>query len=224
MSARGVLWASLLMTAAAWGQEDQLHPIGIEAVQERSYKMSLEFDLGFGTAPIDPFTKSYYPHFAAVLHFSDAVAWQIVRAGFASLNVAGSGTVVSFNANSQLRDQLERDFAAPAAAFEEIQYFLGTDVIWAPFYGKSSVLNRTVVNYEAFFILGLSVFKFTKDNTIPFVPDAPGLNFGGGVRLFHTQHVSTRLDVTNTFGTTFKGVYNVLMVQLSIAFNVGTSE
>ena len=223
MSARGfALFGSLFVAVPALAQnDDALAPPSVEAVQERAYKMALEINLGAGTAPVDPFTKSYYPTIGAVVHFSDSIAWQVVRAGFCSFGTPGGSTVFSLNVNSQLRDQLERDFSASPKSFDEIRYFLGSDLIWAPLYGKSSFLNKVVINYEAYVILGISVYKFAKNATIPLVPDAPGVNIGAGFRLFHTQHLSYRLEVADTVGTTFKGAYNVLTVQVLVGLNFG---
>ncbi len=223
MSARFslVLFAVLFASSALADSDDALAPAAVEAVQERSYKMALELNLGVGTAPIDPFTKSYYPTVGAVIHFSDSIAWQVVRAGFCSLGTPGGSTIFSLNVNSQLRDQLERDFSASPKSFDEIRYFFGSDLIFAPLYGKTSFLNRFVLNYEAYVILGVSLYKFATKSTIPLVPDAPGLNVGGGFRLFHTQHLSYRVEVADTIGTTFKGAYNVLTVQVLVGFNFG---
>ena len=221
MKALALLTGLLVGTVTFAQTDDALAPAALEAVQERAYKLSLEFNLGFGTAPIDPFTKAYYPTLGAVIHFTDTLAWQAIRFGFVSFGAPGGPPVFSLNVNSSLRDQLERDFSVSPNSFEEIRYFLGTDLIWAPLYGKSTVLNRFVINYEAYIVLGISLYKFAKDATIPLVPDAPGLNFGGGFRLFHTQHLSYRVEVTNTFGTTFKGAYDVLTAQLLVGFNFG---
>lgn len=222
---RLILASSLLVCASALADsEDALAPPSIEAVQERAYKMSLELNIGVGTAPIDPFTKAYFPSVGAVIHFTDQISWQVARFSFSSFSSPGGPPAFSLNVNSQLRDQLERDFNANPNSFEEIRYFAGSDLIFSPLYGKSTFINRLVVHYEAFIVLGISIFKFSKSYTIPLIPDAPGLNVGAGIRIFHTQHVSYRLDITDTVGTTFKGAYNVLTIQALLAFNLGSTE
>jgi outer membrane beta-barrel protein len=205
---KSVLLALSLLPTIAFAQASELeNPGSVSAVQERAYRMNFEFDLAVGSLPLDAFYKGYYGQAGAVVHFSDVFAWQVARGSY------------SFNVNTGLREQLERDFMVKPTTFDEVQWFIGSDVLLKPFYGKSSVINKWVLHYEAHFILGLSIFKMSVSNF------SPAVNLGAGVRLFHTKYVSYRLDVTdNVVVNTRQKPFNVLTIQLMLALNFGTTE
>ncbi len=200
----------LLSSLVARAQSTELeNPGSVSAIQNRAYTMDFEFDLGVGTLPLDAFYKGYYPLAGAVVHFNDFLGWQVARGAY------------SFNVSTGLRDQLERDFAVAPTAFEEVQWFIGSDLLLKPFYGKSSVLNTWVLHYEAHFILGASLFKFSVAQF------SPALNLGFGIRLFHNRYVSYRLDVSDAivFGIVGKAkISQVITIQLMLALNFGGTE
>ena len=95
------------------------------------------------------------------------------------------------------------------------------NLIWKPFYGKFSVLNKSVVHAEVFLLLGATLFKFTN-------AFRPGVNLGGGVRIFLSRYVSFRLDVTNNvvipIGGGSTNLTNVMTMTLSLGINFGATE
>ena len=199
----------LLSPVVVQAQNSDLeNPGSVSAIQKRPFSMSFEFNpLVIGTLPLDAFYKSYYLAGGVVVHFSDVLAWQVGRGAY------------SFNVSTGLRDQLEKEFGVLPTANDEINWFLGSDLMLKPFYGKSSVLNTWVLHYEAYFLLGASVFKFTIGGF------EPGINLGGGIRLFQTRYVSYRLDVTDTivFNSKLK-VNQVIAIQLMLGLNFGSGE
>jgi len=210
---RALLTFLLLSPFVAGAQHSDLeNPGSVSAIQNRAYSMSFEFNpLVVGTMPLDAFYKSYFLAGAVSVHFTDYFAWQIARGGY------------SFNVTTGLRDQLERDFGVLPTQFDEINWFVGTNVILSPFYGKSAVLNTWVIHYEAYFLVGASLFRYSVGGL------APGINFGGGLRLFHTKYVSYRLEVTDD--VVFTGISagrirlgQVISIQLMLALNFGGGE
>lgn len=199
----------LLGSFAASAQSSELeNPGTVSAIQKRPYSMSFEFNpVVVGTLPLDAFYKSYYLAGGVVVHFNDYLAWQVGRGAY------------SFNVSTGLRDLLERTFSVLPTANDEINWFVGSDVMFKPFFGKTAVLNTWVLNYEAYFLVGAALFKYTVGGF------QPGVNLGGGIRLFHTRYVSYRLDVTDTLVISNRlKVSNVLAVQLMLGLNFGSSE
>ena len=194
----------VLPTLALAQSEDLENPGTVSAVQERAFRMNHELTLGVGTLPLDAFYKGYYAQVAYTFHFSDSFAWQVGRGAY------------SYNVSTGLRQQLERDFAVLPTAFDEVQYLVGSDLMWSPLYGKTAFLNRSVLHFEAYLILGGTAFKFTNHFR-------PAINFGAGARLFHNKYVSYRLDVTNNFVVSDKP-FNVISIQLLAAVNFGATE
>ena len=207
---RALIGLCLLVPALSFAQvQDLENPGTVSAVQDRAYRMMHELDLSVGVLPLDAFYKGLYAQVSYTAHFSDSFAWQVGRAAY------------SYAAKTGLREQLERDFGVLPTAFEEVQFFFGSDIMWKPLYGKLSVLNRWVVHGEVFLTLGATLFKFTN-------AFRPGVNLGGGGRVFLSKYVSFRLDVTNNvvipIGGGSTNFTNVLTMTLSLGINFGATE
>jgi outer membrane beta-barrel protein len=199
--------AVLLSSSAALAQtplDEEPIPGATQAIQERSYRLTYEIGVGGGLMPVDPFTKQAYLGGIMALHFSDAIAWQIARGGYA------------FSWQSGLRQQLERDFQVLPSAFPAVQFFVGSQLLFKPFYGKSAVANKFVIHYEAYLELGVSVFKYTN-------AFRPGIDVGGGLRVFQNKILSYRLEVLDTIILT-GGITNSVSVNLLLCLNIGSSE
>lgn len=206
MSRSAVVVCLVLASTVAVAQTEELeNPGRIAAIQERAYRMNHELDVSFLLLPLDAFYKGIAAQVSYTYHFTDSFAWTVGRGGY------------SYNLNTGLREQLERDFGVQPTTFDEVNYFVGSDVLWKPFYGKSAVLNRWVLHYEAHLIGGGAVLKFTQSGF------RPGVNLGAGVRVFQNKWVSYRLDFTNTVVISDKPS-NVVTIALSLALNFGATE
>ncbi|AGC42683.1 outer membrane beta-barrel domain-containing protein [Myxococcus stipitatus] len=201
-----------LVPGLARAQAEALeNPGAVSAIQERLYRMHHELYLGVGVLPADAFYKGLVGSVSYTYHFSDTFAWQV-----------GRGTY-SYNIQTSLRRQLERDFdvAPTASAFEDqVQWMVGSDLVWSPLYGKTAVLNSSVVHFEASLLVGGTVVKIDRADGF-----RPAVNLGVGVRMFSGKTLSFRLDVTNN--VVFAGasrIINVPVVQLGTAFNFGATE
>lgn len=207
-----VVAVGLLVPGLSNAQVEELeNPGSVAAIQDRAYRMQHELGLSVGVLPLDAFTKGLYAQVGYTVHFTDTFAWTVGRGAY------------SYAVNTGLRDQLQRDFGvSPSNAdFDAVQFFVGSDIMWSPLYGKVSVLNRSVLHGELFLLLGGTLFKFTQTFR-------PGVNLGGGVRLFASQWVSFRLDVTDNIvlpiGASAKSIMNVMTLTLTLAINFGATE
>lgn len=205
-----VLVVALSPLLARAQTEELENPGSVSAVQERAYRMQHELDLSVGVLPLDAFYKGLYGQVSYTFHFTDSFAWQVGRAGYV------------YAARTGLREQLERDFNVLPTTFDEVQYFVGSDLMWKPVYFKLSWLNRTVVHGELWLLLGGTAFKFSTSNF------RPGVNAGGGLRLFASKNVSFRLDITDTVvvptGAGSSGLLNVMTLTAGLAINFGATE
>lgn len=205
---RALVATSLLCSTLALAQEEE-ETTSLAAVQERAYRMQHEFALGVGVLPVDPYTKGLFAQFGYTAHFSDTFAWNVARGGY------------SYAVKTELRNQLERDFGWLPTAFEEVQFFVGSNVVWKPLYGKLSVANRWDLHGEFFLSVGGTLFKFTNSFR-------PGVNLGLGARVFFNRALSLRLDLTDDVviptGPAAPNLGNVMQVSLSLALNLGATE
>ena len=207
---RAILVLSLMAPLVAFAQAEELeNPGTVSAVQERAYRMQHELNLSLGILPLDAFYKGLYAQVGYAFHFSDSFAWQVGRGAYV------------YSVRTGLRDQLERDFNVLPTNFEEVQFFVGSDLMWKPLYGKLSVLNKYVVHGEVYLLAGVSIFKFTS-------AFRPGINLGGGGRIFLSKYASLRLDVTDNVvlptGGAAKTFANVMTITLGLGINFGGTE
>jgi len=199
-----LLTFSMLPSLVLAQTEELENPGTIAAVQERQYRMHNELSFGVGVLPIDAFYKGLLVQVAYTYHFSDSFAWQIGRGAY------------SKNVDTGLRTQLQRDFGVLPTAFDQVEWIVGSDVMWSPFYGKSSFLNRSVSHFEIYVLGGGSIIKLTS-------AIRPAANVGLGARLYTAQHLSFRLDITDNV-VIVSHPFNVPTIQLSMGLNFGSPE
>lgn len=208
-SGRPLRWAALALLAAwpALGQVQELENPGLtNAVQSRPYRMGHELSLAVGVLPLDSFSKGVYPQVSYTLHFSDTFAWTLGRAAW------------NFGIDTGLKDRLETVFQVQPTVVETVQFFVGSDLLWKPFYGKLAAFNRAVIHGEMYLLLGVTLFRYTNEFF------RPGVNLGGGGRIFVSQNVSFRLEIAhNIVIPTSAGtpINNVLTVSLGFSINFG---
>ena len=204
-----IAWCVLVPALASAQLQDLENPGSVSAVQQRAFRMRHELDLSIGVLPLDAFYVGLFAQVGYTAHFSDTVAWQIGRAAY------------NYAARTGLRENLERKFNVLPTAFEEVQFFFGSDLIWTPFHGKLSVLNTWVMHGEVFLMLGATLFKFTN-------AFRPAVNLGIGGRVVLTPNVSVRLDLTDNLvipvGGGSTNLTNVMTTTLSLAINFGAPE
>jgi outer membrane beta-barrel protein len=200
---RLVLFAALLASSAALAQTSELENSGtVSAIQERPYRMSSEFDLALGFLPLDAFTKQIYGQVSFVYHFGDIFAWQVGRGAY------------GYNWSTGLKGELERNYGVQPTTIDVVQFFVGSDLMFTPFFGKTAILNKAVIYAEAYILLGVTVFKYTN-------AFRPAANVGGGVRVFQNKYVSYRLEVTDNVVLKEKPE-QVLQINLMLALNFGS--
>ncbi len=195
---------ALGLASSAYADDSIDGPEVVVAVQERDFRMKHELTLGLGVLPLDSYYKGIAAQLGYTHHFSDRFAWQIGRG------------LYSYNVPTSLRSQLEERWGAEPDAFSQVQWLVGSDLMWTPFYGKTAGLNRSLFYFEAFLLGGGSLARMSDGF-------APGAHVGVGARVFTGDRVSFRLDASDHV-LAWEGVTHVPTVQLSAAFNFGGTE
>ena len=202
MKKTSLLFAVLLPVMAAAQTSELENPGSVSAIQDRAYRMAAEFDLAVGVLPLDAFTKQVYGQVSFVYHFTDYFAWQVGRGAY------------GYNWSTGLKNELEKQYAVLPTTIDAVQFFVGSDLMFTPFFGKIAILNRAVVFYEAYLLLGVTVFKYTN-------AFRPAANIGGGIRVFQSKYVSFRLEATDNIVIRDKPE-QVLQLNLMLALNFGS--
>jgi outer membrane beta-barrel protein len=206
----------LLLPLAARAQEELENPGVVLAVQDRAFRMNSELMLAIGVVPLDAFYKGLSGEVSYTYHFSDSIAWQIGR------------FLYSYNISTGLQNQLVRDFGVNPTAFTQTNWIAGSDFMWTPIYGKFAWLNSSVAHFEIYTLLGLSVVNQRVSSDIAAGTTSttfvPGINFGIGWRFYISKGVSLRFEWSDNVCFATTGVQNIMVVQLGVAFNFGSTE
>lgn len=197
-----VLAAALAAPVAVRAEEEE--PGKLAAVQRRKFRMDHEIFLAADLQPLDAFYKGVGPVGGYTLHFTDVLAWEILRGGY------------SFRLGTGLRDQLEKDFGVAPTKFEEMEWYVGTAAMITPFYGKLSLINRAVTHAEMFILIGAVVGKFTDTYK-------PGPQAGLGLRFFLSEWISVRFDFRYEYLIS-KKPSQVIDLSLGLCFNLGGTD
>ena len=147
-SIRLVMCVGLLLAPVASAQLEALeNPGTVAAVQDRLFRMNHELHLGVGVLPLDAFYKGVTASVGYTAHFSDTFAWTVGRG------------LYSYNLDTGLRGQLENQFGVAPTEFEEVEWMVGSDLVWSPWYGKTSFLNQSVTHFDVSLVAGASVLR-----------------------------------------------------------------
>jgi len=203
------LWVAGLMLAVAAAATASASEYGgddtgaVEAIQNRTYHLGQEFEFSISVLPYDAFYKAIAPEFAYTVHFTDDVAWEVVRVGYAQ----------RFDTN--LKSQL-LSLGTQPTSFEEINLFLSSDVMWSPIYAKMALANKAVIYGEVYGVLGGGAY-----NTTQTWRPAPNIGLGG--RLFLSKLVSLRLEVRESI-LIESSLPSVVDINLGLSVNFGSAE
>ncbi len=196
--------AMALLLAAPAAAESLEEPGRLAAVQQRKFRMDHELFAAAAFLPWDAFYKGLGPSAGYTLHFTDSMAWEVVRGTY------------SFSLPTSLREQLEQDYAVAPTRFEEVQILAGSAFMFTPLYGKFSLFNRSVLHGEAYGLAGGSVAKMTETFKV-------GPQVGLGVRLFLTESVSLRAE-TRYHALFSNGLTHVIDVSSGVAIDFGSAD
>jgi outer membrane beta-barrel protein len=202
--ATAIFFTALLALPTVSVAEESEEPGKLAAVQKRKFRMDHEIFAAAGFTPLDAFYKGIGPIAGYALHFNDVFAWEIVRGGY------------SFNLNTSLRTQLEKDFGVAPTRFDEMLWMAGTALMVTPFYGKLSFINHSVMHTELFLLIGGTVGKFTQNYK-------PGPQAGLGLRFFLSNWISLRVEGRYHYLFSSKPS-QVVDLALGLSFSLGGTD
>src|ERR1700722_10011973 len=201
----GLLLSALVvsMAASASASEYAADDTGeVSAIQNRTYHLGQELEFSISVLPYDAFYKAIAPEFAYTVHFTDDFAWEVVRVGYAQ----------RFDTN--LKSQL-LSLGTEPTAFEEVNLFLSSDLMWSPIYAKAALANKAVIYGELYGVLGGGAY-----NTTQAWRAAPNIGLGG--RLFLSKVISLRLEVRETL-LIESSLPSVVDINLGLSVNFGSA-
>lgn len=197
--ALGAAWGCLVWPLVSRADDD---PGQLVAIQQRKFRLVHEIELAAAFAPLDAFDKGLGGEGAYTLHFTDAFAWEILRAGYFAQIDTG------------LRTQLLQEFGVVPTQFETLQYYASTAFEWSPAYGKLAWNNSAITHVELFFTLGAAAGWFTSGSV------GAGPEAGVGLRIFISQLLSWRIEARDAYFFEHNS-QDVVFLSTGLSFNFG---
>lgn len=179
--------------ALFWGTRRQ-----IKVVQKRLYEKDGRFEAALfgGIIPNDDFIVYFPTGVRAGYHFSEAFS---VEGSFA----------YAFDSDTDLSKFLVDEIGLKRADIQEvIQMYYNVDILWAPIYGKISLLGAKLAHFETFVGVGFGAFhttEFPADNPDGNQAIKPGGNTILGFRWFINDLLNVRTEYRQYFFSKFKG-------------------
>lgn len=198
---------ALSVASSAWAQDEDLSSGRVIAVQDRPFRLAHEFTASTGVLPMDAFYTGLSLGGSYTLHLTELLSWEAISFHYSS-NV-GKGLD---------RELLER-WSVEDTDQPEIQYLVGSHVLFTPLYGKLAFMNQSIVTVSTYLAVGGGALNYRDEGF------RPHFSIGPGIRFLFGQVVSTRLDVRNMISPDFFGGADyILHVTASVSFNFGSSR
>ena len=201
----GALTALAALVGVVWPNVSEAQDAGrLVVIQQRKFRLAHELNFAAMFEPADAFSKGLAGEASYTVHFSDSLGWEVARAGYLT------------RFNTDLKDQLLREFGAEPTKFESLQYYGSTALLWAPCYGKLARNNASITHIELFGILGAAAGKFTSSY-------AAGPELGLGLRVFLTKRLSMRFEARDAYFFARKA-QNVVFLSAGLSVNLGGAD
>jgi len=187
--------------------EEDLDQGKVFAIQARDYRMNHEFSLSMAFLPLDAFYKFFAVSGHYVVHFTDMWAWEAIHFSFSKYMDIDTG----------LEKELSDKWDISATDTPKIDYFIDTNLMLKPLYGKMTLFDSLVIYMETYFILGIGAEKF---QTAWF----PAGDVGVGMRIFLTDTLSLRFEVREYVYLEEGGVGSTLYFGIGFCYNAFAEE
>jgi outer membrane beta-barrel protein len=207
LSAWLVLAVLVCASPGARALEEDLDQGKVFAIQARSHRMNHEFSLSMAFLPLDAFYKFFAVSGHYVVHFTDMWAWEAIHFSFSKYLDIDTG----------LKGEMERKWDASATDTPKLDYFIDTNLMLKPLYGKMTLFDSLVIYMETYFILGIGAEKF---QTAWF----PCGDVGVGMRIFLTDTLSLRFEAREYVFLEEGGVDSTLYFGIGFSYNAFAEE
>lgn len=149
----------------------------VVAVENRMYQPKSDVTLNVGLLPLDAFYKALTVGLSYNRDIGDSWSWGVINGQAA------------FTTDTGLKRDLIDNFAAqPQGILDYIRYYVTTDLIYTPIYGKNLLFNQSVMRTEMSLIGSAGAVNFNSGDMVPMV------GFGGQIRFFSSETFSYKLD------------------------------
>lgn len=206
---------TLLMVTVNYGFSQTPQPEEhVTAIQNKIFHRYHELTAVTGYMGDDYFFNIFPVGLSYTYNFDDHYSWEVARA------------YMHFTTEKNLKGKLESDYGATPEHFYEPKGLLLSHLIIRPFYGKSSFLNKSLVNHETYFFLGGGVDIYTKNYSYasPSNEIGPAVSFGAGMKYFINENFNVSFEVHDLITNRDGNVENSVWFGMNFGFRFNFSE
>src|SRR5262249_12069331 len=104
----------------------------------------------------------------------------------------------------------------------QINWFVTSNLVLKPVYGKQAIFNHTVIHVEAFVLGGPAIIN----RSTPSTEFSVGANAGAGLRFWISEHTSLRVDIQELlfWATNTHNLETALHLHAGFGFAFGGDE
>jgi outer membrane beta-barrel protein len=203
----------LLLVVGGSALAQGVAPEQVSAIQERRFARFHELALPVGVIPDLNFHRAFPVGLSYTFNFNENVAWEVARGQWV------------FNAERDLKNDLESDFGVTPEHFDKMRYTLHSNLVVKPSYGKDAIWNRWIVNHETFVLAGAGITGYEREYSdgATETETAPSLSFGLGRKFFVNERFCLNLEVRDLVNFKDAGVENNVYLGLSLGFRFNLS-
>jgi outer membrane beta-barrel protein len=178
----------------------------LEAVMNRKYKNSTEFDFNIGYFPVGAYNKYASVGGAFSYLLAESHAWEVINANY-MIELASSlkKTLQQPPFNQPPFDEFSKNLAV-------LKYLVTSNYVYNPFYTKALSFNSSIIYTQTSFAAGAGVGNYN-------IGTFPVVDFGIAQRFFFGEGGSFKFDVRfYKFFTSKETVYNHLSLIFGYTF------
>lgn len=149
----------------------------VVAVENRMYQPKSDVTLSFGILPLDAFYKALTVGLSYDHDIGDSWTWGVINGQAA------------FTSDTGLKKDLISNFGVqPQGILDYIRYYVTSDLIYTPIYGKNLLFNKSILRTEMSLISSAGAVSFNSGDMVPMV------GVGGQIRFFSSESLSYKFD------------------------------
>ena len=174
-----------------WGKEREL-----KVIEKKQFLPDYRHEIGLfvGVIPNDPFFVYVPIGLRYDYHFMEGLAFEVAGAYIPSANTGLLDEIVEGTKQAIYKGEL----------LERVNWYVDFNILWSPFHGKFSVMNKHITSFDAGFLIGLGVVgsqyydkkgdlktRWSYDGAIPFNLMA---NLGAFIKFWVTDYLAVSID------------------------------
>lgn len=175
-----------------WGNEREL-----KIIEKKQFQTDRRHEIGvyLGVIPNDPFFVYMPVGIRYDYHFMEGLSFEVAGAYIPSFENTLRSDLEVFSGGNIDRVEVP----------ERVQWYGGVNILWTPFHGKFSVMNKKITSFDAGFLVGLGMMgsqvyngtakkwetRWSYDGAIPFNLMA---NLGAFLKFYATDYLAVGID------------------------------